>query len=161
VTQDFTAIAQVGEFSGTIGSGSFTYDDALIESIGPDSTAIDEGLMIEFTLFGQTFFETNDIDFPELPAADFFNGEVTFLDFIVAETFGENLTDITQGGIFSFSLGLVQTSIEGSLISELFINENLEVSPIPVPAAAWLFGSALLGFVGLRRKSLKTTADNV
>ena len=26
-------------------------------------------------------------------------------------------------------------------------------SPIPIPAAAWLFGSALLGFLGLRRKT--------
>ena len=29
-----------------------------------------------------------------------------------------------------------------------------DVSAVPLPAAAWLFGSALLGFAGLRRKSL-------
>ena len=29
---------------------------------------------------------------------------------------------------------------------------SMEVSPIPVPAAAWLFGSALLGFFGFSRK---------
>ena len=33
---------------------------------------------------------------------------------------------------------------------------NVGVSPVPVPAAVWLFGSALLGFVSLsRRKKLK------
>lgn len=29
---------------------------------------------------------------------------------------------------------------------------NINPSAVPVPAAAWLFGSALLGFAGLRRK---------
>lgn len=31
---------------------------------------------------------------------------------------------------------------------------NSDVSPVPVPAAAWLFGSALLGFAGFRKKSI-------
>ncbi len=31
---------------------------------------------------------------------------------------------------------------------------NGDVSAVPLPAAAWLFGSAMLGFAGLRRKSL-------
>lgn len=30
------------------------------------------------------------------------------------------------------------------------------MSPVPVPAAAWLFGSALIGFAAMRRKKLKT-----
>ena len=34
-----------------------------------------------------------------------------------------------------------------------FDNIEVTVSPVPVPAAAWLFGSALLGFFGFRRKS--------
>ena len=29
---------------------------------------------------------------------------------------------------------------------------NLEISPVPVPAAAWLFGTALIGFIGLSRR---------
>lgn len=41
----------------------------------------------------------------------------------------------------------------------IWVADNLqinakELSPVPVPAAAWLFGSALLGFVGFRRKSV-------
>ena len=28
------------------------------------------------------------------------------------------------------------------------------ISAVPVPAAAWLFGSALIGFAGFRRKSI-------
>lgn len=34
---------------------------------------------------------------------------------------------------------------------------KITVSPIPVPAAVWLFGTALIGFVGMsRRKSIKS-----
>ena len=32
------------------------------------------------------------------------------------------------------------------------LDVNLYTSPVPVPAAVWLFGSAILGFMGLRRK---------
>jgi hypothetical protein len=31
---------------------------------------------------------------------------------------------------------------------------SMKISPVPVPAAAWLFGSAFLGMVGLRRQKL-------
>ena len=38
-------------------------------------------------------------------------------------------------------------------------NLEIEVSPVPLPAAAWLFGSALLGLIGYsRRKGAKTNA---
>jgi hypothetical protein len=30
---------------------------------------------------------------------------------------------------------------------------NINLSPVPVPAAFWLFGSAMFALVGLRRKS--------
>ena len=45
------------------------------------------------------------------------------------------------------------TTNSGDPIAKL----NLEISPVPVPAAAWLFGTALIGFVGMSRKtSVKT-----
>jgi hypothetical protein len=36
-----------------------------------------------------------------------------------------------------------------------FITEDLTVAvaPVPVPAAAWLLGSGLLGLIGIRRRS--------
>lgn len=36
--------------------------------------------------------------------------------------------------------------------AELVINYDLK--PVPVPAAIWLFGSALMGFIGMKRKSI-------
>jgi hypothetical protein len=42
-----------------------------------------------------------------------------------------------------------------------FLNAKLvvdyDLKPVPVPAAIWLFGSALLGLTGLKRKSIATT----
>ena len=42
------------------------------------------------------------------------------------------------------------TGVQGS-ISNLAIWGK--VSPIPVPAAFWLFGTALIGFVGMSRRT--------
>ena len=41
----------------------------------------------------------------------------------------------------------VQTSISGASLSV-----DYAVAPVPVPAAAWLFGSALIGLAGIKRK---------
>jgi len=34
-----------------------------------------------------------------------------------------------------------------------FLSASLNVSPIPVPAAFWLFGTALIGFIGMSRRT--------
>ncbi|MCP4471143.1 MAG: VPLPA-CTERM sorting domain-containing protein [Gammaproteobacteria bacterium] len=36
---------------------------------------------------------------------------------------------------------------------DLQISRSLSLSPIPVPAAVWLFGTALIGFVGMSRRT--------
>lgn len=37
-------------------------------------------------------------------------------------------------------------------VSDYLVGANIDVTPTPVPAAAWLLGSGLLGLVGIRRK---------
>lgn len=39
------------------------------------------------------------------------------------------------------------------------IDINYDLKPVPVPAAVWLFGSALLGLTGIKRKSGKLAAS--
>ncbi|MEZ5447239.1 MAG: CCXG family PEP-CTERM protein [Gammaproteobacteria bacterium] len=51
-----------------------------------------------------------------------------------------------QGGRFSVDGG--QTWLDLTV-------ENLEAAAVPLPAAAWLLGSALLGLLGLSRRKLK------
>jgi hypothetical protein len=47
-------------------------------------------------------------------------------------------------GTFSYADG----SVNGNVIYEF----NPSISPVPVPAAVWLFGTALIGFVGMSRR---------
>jgi len=43
-------------------------------------------------------------------------------------------------------------TIEQSLRDDGYFGPNLRVSAVPVPAAIWLFGTALIGFVGFSRR---------
>lgn len=43
---------------------------------------------------------------------------------------------------------------EPILDGQSFIMGNIKASAVPVPAAAWLFGSALIGLAGIKRKKL-------
>lgn len=54
------------------------------------------------------------------------------------------------GNTFEF---ISLASADGHFSEEFYIN-TLEVSTVPVPAAAWLFGSALLGFFGFKRRRI-------
>jgi len=68
--------------------------------------------------------------------------------------------------IYSFSSDLVSGQGFGSYleitsepntlfltgISTPFIIDHIEISEVPVPAAVWLFGSGLIGLVGLARR---------
>ncbi len=60
------------------------------------------------------------------------------------------------GHIYSIYLGGVDfskwnTGVDGYAL-------NITTSPVPLPGAVWLFGSALAGFVGLRHRQLATQA---
>lgn len=45
-------------------------------------------------------------------------------------------------------------SLNGGATWQNLSTQNLEqLAPVPVPAAVWLFGSCVIGFIGMRRKS--------
>ena len=46
--------------------------------------------------------------------------------------------------------------LAGGVNAEALFLDNLQVNVVPVPAAAWLFGSALLGFFGFSRRKVKS-----
>ncbi len=81
-------------------------------------------------------------------------------------TFNVNTANLVADGNndfdFDFADGMFAVSINGSIeelpeIPENFHPPQLDIipaaSPVPVPAAVWLFGSGLIGLVGLRRKN--------
>jgi hypothetical protein len=49
---------------------------------------------------------------------------------------------------------LIIISTPGIWVADNLEFDREEVSSVPVPAAVWLFGTAMLGFAGLRRKSV-------
>ncbi len=55
-----------------------------------------------------------------------------------------------------WTLTLVSTGYTYGNINEWTIMGDMIPSQVPVPAALWLFGSALLGFIGLRKKVSKS-----
>ncbi len=50
------------------------------------------------------------------------------------------------------------TQVTRMALDNLTIGAMGDMSPIPVPAAIWLFGSALLGLAGFRRRAARSTA---
>jgi len=118
VTKTFQATASnSGAFNGTVGTGSFTYNDDLI--IGDDSIDPTNGLTLSLTVFGQNFVQTDDINYDEFPKLYFVNSALSAIDFIVSETTyntGTNHTLIdepnverifvgNEGNVNSFNLG--------------------------------------------------------
>ena len=72
---------------------------------------------------------------------------------------GSYLAGITTKENSPFADDWVTPSDTSGAIDFLFgtTQLNLNVNPVPVPAAFWLFGTALLGFVGMsRRRSVKS-----
>jgi len=79
----------------------------------------------------------------------------TFSNFVEGTVAGTNLTLIAllqQGTVYKINLDWTKTaSIGGSV--------DINVGAVPIPAAVWLFGSALMGLFGVsRRKSTAVAA---
>lgn len=55
-----------------------------------------------------------------------------------------NITSVSQ---------LIFSNAGNDNLGVILDNVSVELSTVPVPAAFWLFGSALIGFMGLKRKS--------
>lgn len=67
------------------------------------------------------------------------------LGHVATLTFGPNFRRILAG------LGTINLSAS----SVMLVREAGPISAVPVPAAAWLFGSALLGFFGVARRKAR------
>ena len=68
------------------------------------------------------------------------------------------LTSSISGTLYSFDTSTGVSTYAGDT-SFGYQSGLANISPVPLPAAAWLFGSALLGLIGYsRRKGAKTNA---
>ena len=113
----------------------FTYD-AKIGNLEEDSSAFAYILIQDFV--NPDIFVSNDTT--NLPVEW---GTYT-LDLLIPESYAE------AGATLSFGFSATATAYNGSGV--FYDNLNFDRVVVPVPAAVWLFGSGLLGLVGVARR---------
>ena len=82
------------------------------------------------------------------------------------EQFGGDISGEIGNTVLGFSFDFMGDLGSSLLVSGTYIDMNfsespitsstlVEVSAVPVPAAIWLFGSGLIGFIGMRKRYQK------
>lgn len=143
VTKTFFSTITNGELTGNSGTGSFTYDDALI-TMGDEMLTPLNGLLVTFSFGGQIFTAANDASFNLFPSLNFFDFQPVHLDYV--------LINGTNG--VSFANHIIQEIYFGELLPsamtydlEATIGVVYAPTPIPIPAAIWMFVSGLCGLL--------------
>lgn len=140
-------------------TGSFTFDDetlqfsnvSLTATVATDTTVTFDSIVSNLVMGG-------------VDANPFTDGGITLLSSgspdVLAYQFGPQIAycgdnapvqcDLNLAGAFGLNLNIVIDSTQSGTL-----NGNLYFSPaeVPVPAAAWLFGSALIALTGIKRKN--------
>ena len=158
VTYNLTGtVVTPGDFFGETGTGSFSYDDIYITGSGLESINAFSSLTVDFTIFGQTFTEVDDLDYTVFgsPELDFSDGTPVSLNFWISEIpelpGGTNTVDILQPGIV-----MIDTWNPASATNLIPVAGGFEVDvfveTVPIPSAVWLFGSGLIGLIGVARR---------
>ena len=84
-----------------------------------------------------------------------FSGTMTGSSFLLLSGLGPATADFTSGTETSFGFQASNSSGGSYTLAQYYDNFSLELSSpsaVPVPAAVWLFGTALIGFVGMSRR---------
>ena len=124
--------------AGDVGSTwRFSYD-AKMGNLEGDSSAFAYMLALDFVDKGESFVSNDSTNLP-----------VEWLRYSVDLA----ITPDMAGDTLSFGFGAVATGTTDNGSGIFYDNLVFaEVSPVPVPAAVWLFGSGLLGLVGVARR---------
>jgi hypothetical protein len=61
------------------------------------------------------------------------------------------LATVTPTGATTWELSFTHTQFDGPFLGFTSV-VNMQISQVPVPAAVWLFGSGLLGLIGIVRR---------
>lgn len=154
VNETFTAYVLNGPYTGTVGAGTFSYDDVFIVT-GEEQLSYPDSLRLTLTVFGQTFDETDDIEYGSgvFPSLTFEGGVPAFLDFAIHETAEPplNPTAIHEPGVTALS---IQNTRLEPVVGGGFMTE-LRVEVIPEPPGGVFAGVTALGlglFAWLRRR---------
>jgi len=158
ITFSGTTIDILDDFNGSFGSpvvgqptGFFSFDDSLLTGIGFEE--------IEYSDFTDGAFLFGDLSFTFLELMDFIDeGALRFQDGALLELEYTNssilggydvslfydVTNPPEGNTYTIQNNFTFDYAGGELTASATV--------VPVPAAAWLFGSALVGLVGVGRR---------
>ena len=138
--------------------GQISYSGELSTFADPDFTAA--GAAGNNFNIGDNLTAAFTFDFDVQSISFIFGGNGGAFDIFARDIYGntvDSFSGTTEGGAFAGPM-----TLSGAGIRSLFWRDdpgwnfaaidNVTISAIPVPAAAWLFGSALLGFFGFSRR---------
>ena len=93
------------------------------------------------------------VDSPTTLLTDVFTQSDTTFDIFTDGTM--QITSPIQSGNYIMSAGSFSapSGTEGGFISYTF---EFDVAPVPIPATVWLFGSGLIGLIGVARRKVRT-----
>lgn len=164
IVDNITIFNSAGEGVKLTGPGDLTYTyigkeagstNAFVTSSGSDFFLTADFLGLPGTVSGSTF-ETSQ-------------SSAGYLDFsfvglgtccVNPGIFTNGVGNLFPGGVLSFAVSMLdETSLYlmfGDGAGDKDFDDMLvrvDVSPVPVPAAFWLFGTALIGFIGISRRT--------
>jgi hypothetical protein len=150
--------ALLGQYPGGLGVTTSRYDNHQVDSFGPEEAVLFDFGHQAVTLKSVTF---SFVDWNDDFSFSFFTNDVTNPD-----NFFKNISLPNSGSLQTYTFlntwtgNLFGIGAAGAFLDsgDNFKIHSLEVAAVPLPAAAFLFAPALLGFIGLRRKAQKTVA---
>ncbi len=159
------AIIQLGVNDILGGSNATDIADRLSDIIGKIKLDNASANIFVGTLFKYNFDAWN---FASNPSATQQEAELNSLNTILRGTFandnGVNIVELDNGTLGPASdFDHLYDGLHPGPAGEQFIADQFytAVAPVPVPAAVWLFGSALVGLVGISRKSKVEVSDSI
>lgn len=101
----------------------------------------------DYTFHDTTFTDNNDGTYSGLILFDVVYDSSVFNDVLI-----DIIWDITDTGIVSTRYGRIAIDSPWFPGSFMTFNVDLSPNPVPIPSAVWLFGSGLLGLIGVARR---------
>jgi hypothetical protein len=129
-----------------------TYDISYLASDGYLVIGDSEDMALSVTVGNRTFVEIEDIFYGSgifgAPLLQFDENEnIIGIGFNVDDYDNDYRLTCYEDGFTLYSL-----AEDGFTSDVLLVSGTFDFAPVPLPAAAWLFGSGLLGVVGLRHR---------
>lgn len=164
IVDNITIFDSAGEGVKLTGPADLTYTyigkeagstNAFITSSGPDFFLTADFLWLPGTVAGSNF-ETSQSSAGFLDFSFWGLGTCCVNPGIITNGLG----NLFPGGVLSFAVSVLDESslylMFGDGAGDKDFDDMLvrvDVSPVPVPAAFWLFGTALVGFIGMSRRT--------